>query len=143
GQDRSQLDPVPLKDLQDDRGTVYADTHNDLIAGTYTMFWLVSPSPPGPNASWPQRFTLTVKVEDGENVTFRSIPAPPPVFESVLQLMPGRDPDEVETIRARARARLHQGVQPGPGHAGSSPGVPAPRLNGVVKGAERSGLPQR
>jgi outer membrane lipoprotein-sorting protein len=143
GHDRSQPDPVPLKEILDDRGTVYADTHNDYMAGTYTMFWLVSPSPPGSNGSWPQRFTLTVQVEDGENVTFRNIAAPPPAFESVLQLLPDRDPDEVETIRAGARARLHQGEQSGPGHSGSSPGAPARRLNGVVKDARRSYLPPR
>jgi outer membrane lipoprotein-sorting protein len=117
GHDRSQPDPVPLKEILDDRGTVYADTHNDYVVGTYTMFWLVSPSPPGPDASWPQRFALTVRVEDGENVTFRNIAAPPPAFESVLQLLPDRDPDEVETIRAGARARLQQGKPPGRGHS--------------------------
>jgi outer membrane lipoprotein-sorting protein len=103
--ERPQPDPVPLKELRDDRGTVYADTHNDQIAGTYTVFWLVSPVPPGANGPWPQRCTVAVQVEDGENVTFRDIPVQPPALESVLQLFPVGDPDQVEKIRAAARAR--------------------------------------
>ena len=98
-----------LATLRDDRGAVYADTHNDQIAGTYTMFWLVSPVPPGANGPWPQRITVTVRVEDGESVIFQDIPAPPPAFESVVQLFPVRDPDQVEKIRADARARRRTG----------------------------------
>src|SRR5262249_2353831 len=107
--ERPQPDPVPLKELRDERGTVYADTHNDQIAGTYTTFWLVSPSPPGASGPWPQHFTITVQVEDGESLTFHNIPAQPPAFESVLQLFPIGDPDQVEKIRAKARARRAAG----------------------------------
>jgi hypothetical protein len=109
GVDHTPPTPVEFTKLMDDRGAIYVDTWNDYVAPAYTMFWLMPLRPRNEGAPWPRRFTLTVELENRERVIFRAIPAPPPAFESVLEVPPFHDflmnANDVEKIRTKARAR--------------------------------------
>jgi hypothetical protein len=109
GVDHTPPQPVEFIRLQDDRGTIYVDTWSQHITPAFTMFWLIPRTPRHEGDPWPKRFTITVQPEQGELLTFRDVPAPPPAYESVLEVPPYpdtvMDAGEVETTRKEARAR--------------------------------------
>lgn len=113
--DRLHLPTTRVVQLEatDERGRLYVDAGSNYIAPTFEMKWLVPYIPWKPGEPGPRRLTLTAELTNGEKVTFRDLPAPPPAYETVGELPPYVDtpltnPREVEKVRARARTQYER-----------------------------------